>query len=480
MGERAVPWRAKPSDAVVQSIRSLGKRRFFLVQRPGPTGFVLQEEGSETKTKVLIGSRVTCSCPKCDISRDVCVHTLFVMLRVLGVPPNNPLVWQGSLLDRELDELIHCGNRLGQKPKPKSKGQKDKAEGSGGPPARRPIDPDERCPICFDPLIEAQEKELLSCASCGNSLHGRCIYVWARHQESVDRKVTCPLCRGDWGEVKWSRDYACDKSGVPKKESARDSRSKDTFFGSSCGKCGKSPLQGKRFSCVICRHFDLCEACFEAGVHSAHPFVVQEDPSEEPKPAPRAEADLENFEYKAPSSSKAKGKTTAAGRCEGTPRPPFRERAAKGDNTGNTGSGSRTEARRAPQQSQKVREKEEALGLGLGLSVEAQGLSLVAVGMSVKSTPAVGAKAKGAKPRSASARSGLGLGGSGLGLGGTAMRSSGRLSRTFSRSRPPAAAATPAKAGKGPPPASNSALDATNPLAVQALTLGIVGQRTSP
>ena len=49
-------------QAVVQMIRSLGKRRMFLVQRPGPSCFVVQEEGKETKLKVLIGSRVTCSC----------------------------------------------------------------------------------------------------------------------------------------------------------------------------------------------------------------------------------------------------------------------------------------------------------------------------------------------------------------------------------------------------------------------------------
>jgi hypothetical protein len=29
---------------------------------------------------------------------------LFVMTRVLRVPPSNPLVWQLSLMDRELDE----------------------------------------------------------------------------------------------------------------------------------------------------------------------------------------------------------------------------------------------------------------------------------------------------------------------------------------------------------------------------------------
>ena len=112
MSERLVAWRSKPSDAVVQTIRGLSSRMIYLVQRPGPTSFVLQEEGSEQKTKVLVGGRVTCSCCRQNEGQ-ACAHTLFVMIKVLGVPPSNPLVWQGSLLDRELEEVIQCGNRLG-------------------------------------------------------------------------------------------------------------------------------------------------------------------------------------------------------------------------------------------------------------------------------------------------------------------------------------------------------------------------------
>lgn len=33
---------------------------------------------------------------------------LFVLMRVLRVPEGNPIVWQLSLIDRELDEVLRC------------------------------------------------------------------------------------------------------------------------------------------------------------------------------------------------------------------------------------------------------------------------------------------------------------------------------------------------------------------------------------
>ena len=400
-----MPWKSKPSESVVQAIRGLSRRMIMLVQRPGPTCFVLQEgsesEGNEVKTKVLIGSKVTCStCKNCT---EACSHTLFVMLRVLGVPPSNPLVWQTSLLDCELDELIQCGNRLARKRKPGTK--KDVAESrkqSRGGVQPRELDPDERCPICFETLSEARDQELLSCGSCGNHIHGRCIYVWARHQESLDRKVTCPLCRGDWGEVKWSRSYACEKRGAPVQVSARE-RNKDTFYGSSCGKCSKAPLQGKRYTCVICRHFDLCEECFQSGVHSQHPFVVQCQPDAEPESAPRGETDLENFEFK-PSTSASSGKKAKA------PARPLKERTREE----NVASNQQTPSAESRQSLR--RQSEEATKDLSVLSIEPVGLSLMAVGTSVKSGP-VGAGAKTIFPCSH----------------GSVLRSSGRLSHSTRR-----------------------------------------------
>ncbi len=45
----------------MELLQRVGAVQLFLVQRPGPTSFVVREEGSEVKRKVQIGSRITCS-----------------------------------------------------------------------------------------------------------------------------------------------------------------------------------------------------------------------------------------------------------------------------------------------------------------------------------------------------------------------------------------------------------------------------------
>ncbi len=42
-------------------LQLLGQVQVYLVQRPGPTSFLVREEGSEVKRRVQIGSRITCS-----------------------------------------------------------------------------------------------------------------------------------------------------------------------------------------------------------------------------------------------------------------------------------------------------------------------------------------------------------------------------------------------------------------------------------
>lgn len=62
--------------------------------------------------RVTIGAVQGCSCGL----DDVCVHVLFVMLKIMRLADDNALVWQRSLVDSELDRLLHDRelNRLRQ------------------------------------------------------------------------------------------------------------------------------------------------------------------------------------------------------------------------------------------------------------------------------------------------------------------------------------------------------------------------------
>ncbi|KAG7401139.1 hypothetical protein PHYBOEH_002697 [Phytophthora boehmeriae] len=95
---RLVPYRSKASEEVVARIEHTLTSTMYLVQTSGPTSYVIQEQNSEKKHRVLIGAMQSCSCG----TADICTHILFVMLKVLRVPPTTPVVWQKSLIDSEV------------------------------------------------------------------------------------------------------------------------------------------------------------------------------------------------------------------------------------------------------------------------------------------------------------------------------------------------------------------------------------------
>ena len=46
-----------------------------------------------------------------------------------------------------------------------------------------------------------------------------------------------------------------------------------------CDECNMIPVVGRRYTCVVCKNYDLCEACMEAGKHPVdHPLLLQKQP----------------------------------------------------------------------------------------------------------------------------------------------------------------------------------------------------------
>lgn len=66
---------------------------------------------------------------------------------------------------------------------------------------QRDIDPGEACPICYEELDAGKEDRVFCRKSCGRNIHARCMKVWADHQATLDKQLTCPLCRGLWGAL---------------------------------------------------------------------------------------------------------------------------------------------------------------------------------------------------------------------------------------------------------------------------------------
>ena len=381
MAGRCAPYRAKPPEAVRERMRALTERggaaeeggaasapRLMVVQRPGPTSFVVQAEGEKAPSRVLIGSRVECTCMRRRAKgkdQDLCWHALFVLLKVLRVPPTNPIVWQLSLIDRELEEVLKCSAAVGRAPRRPRSGGGPKA--AAAPTVQRPLADDGPCPICYEDFAAGEEARLAFCKGCGHNMHGRCLHVWANHQASIGKPLTCPLCREPWEDFKWSVAYS--EMRQPARASGRERRD-DIHYGTACGACRAAPLEGERFKCAVCAHFDLCSRCFARGLHSLHPFEVRATPAADWKLAERTLPD-EAEVAAAPAAASA---------------PPPRRRPAAPGSAGVAGGRRPARRRNAPPSREAVAALERENDL---LGLMAVGLSLSGTGKAKAGGPSV-------------------------------------------------------------------------------------------
>lgn len=79
-----------------------------------------------------------CDNPHCSLPgpagccKELCLHIVFVMVRVLRVPASNPLAWQLSLTDRELEEVLRYAALPLQPPAPPPEETRKKELPKGG------------------------------------------------------------------------------------------------------------------------------------------------------------------------------------------------------------------------------------------------------------------------------------------------------------------------------------------------------------
>ena len=63
-------------------------------------------KGKTGEYEVKIGSTPTCTCPDHQQRQSLCIHMLYVYLRVLDMDKANPLVWQRALLKEEIKAIL--------------------------------------------------------------------------------------------------------------------------------------------------------------------------------------------------------------------------------------------------------------------------------------------------------------------------------------------------------------------------------------
>ena len=322
--KRIIPFRAKTTPIIEARLASLeGAERpvkLFLVQTLGPTLFMIrheyavqpstaepsepeQQQPASRKYKVAIGNPQRCSCG----DKEICIHILFCMTKVLGVPKDHPLTWQRALVEREINDV--CSGQIARaaraasqtsserstqhtnflrsrrQTRSRSSSNSDTKNSAVLTAQRKPIDQGDKCPVCLEGLIEEATEEtteeatneitansghLVYCKKgCGKNVHVACMLVWAEHQNDINKKITCPLCRVDWGPLA----LTCLRNGgvTPKQ--------RDRHRGIICANCpnasvNRNAIVGIRHRCLVCADYDLCDRCFtSSSVHAMHQFV---------------------------------------------------------------------------------------------------------------------------------------------------------------------------------------------------------------
>lgn len=129
----------------------------------------------------------TCTCPDNQTRKSTCKHMLFVLMRVLRLPPEY-LSTKFGIPVRQVNELIDRYSiqraRLPTTAERRVVNTTKKVK-------RRELDTD--CPICYEEMDNTQS--LVWCQyGCGNSVHKSCFARWAKRS----KPATCVYCRTKW------------------------------------------------------------------------------------------------------------------------------------------------------------------------------------------------------------------------------------------------------------------------------------------
>lgn len=207
--QRATSHKSKPQENYQSLLEALSTTTFFLVARSGPTVFNVRDEDGKI-FKITISNPHACTCTS-DNHDSLCIHKIFVLLKVLKLPPTHPLCHQTSLTDAEISLVLSGGCGGAASPvsrmsfsasrrltKSKKSDQKNEVSEEGFV-LRQVLDEEDdlQCPICQDDM--KKEQALTWCRKgCGNNMHAKCMRNYAQYKISNKEAASCPLCREEW------------------------------------------------------------------------------------------------------------------------------------------------------------------------------------------------------------------------------------------------------------------------------------------
>lgn len=285
---RSVAWRRTCNDVVFWRQCQALNATIYILRETGPTGFLLKEEGETKPVKVFLGDPHSCTCTSFMKDRDLCKHICWLILKKFRVPQNNPVTWQLGLVEREINDILF-GATAKQRKTPVRRWTTSGPPGTTGFNAdgrptiqQREIGDDDCCPICQDELLGKHQPVTYCKFGCGNSIHIKCMKIWADHQKtSGEKTIKCPFCREDFGPIELLKAESRNAMGVPA------GGRMDRHLHTRCQSCQVSPIEGKCYRCTACTDFHLCQSCFNTSIHTSHPFEYRHKRNQRWRPAQR-------------------------------------------------------------------------------------------------------------------------------------------------------------------------------------------------
>ena len=175
---------------------------------------------------VTIAQLPRCDCPHA-LKGNQCKHVVFALARVLRAPTN--LQYQSAFLTSELRDIF-------ARAPPIVPVDSSDSEANGN---RKPVCPDDNCPICFMQFENGITNTVFCKAACGNNIHEECMQQWAASRQRSSAPVTCPFCRTPWVE---------EDKGTVKKVAKTGPRNHEGYV-NVAGELGLSGRRGE--SCVL-------------------------------------------------------------------------------------------------------------------------------------------------------------------------------------------------------------------------------------
>lgn len=208
--KRGVNTRGHPSKAVLDRLIRSKRHRLFLVDKKDEQGkivcAVMGSNGNIYKCQISVNP--SCDCPDFQKRKALktdgpCKHLIFLFLRVLKVPREDPKWWQARLLSSELKEIMESAPKgpvrdAGVMAQDAVLEQYQQSSQDSVEEGRRALEGE--CTICYEDLVakdgnQRPENRTTYCKKCGNNFHSMCMQNWHRAQSNP----TCPLCCQDMG-----------------------------------------------------------------------------------------------------------------------------------------------------------------------------------------------------------------------------------------------------------------------------------------